>query len=101
MGWEDTCARRPGMSTSGMSAPTGSRARVSDTAKEPALAHVDSNVALLETPRGKAEKAAEAAAKPWTMQRTVAMGALFVAGLWVFCFAMSHLLIHALLRVTY
>ena len=86
MGWEDQFARRPG------AAGVTSRARVEDAA-------VSSDV-LLETP-GKADQLANAAtAAPWSMRQTVGAGALFVTGLWIFCFAMSHLLIFALLRVT-
>ena len=84
MGWENTCAQRPGQA-----------------AAPPPIEHGASSAALLEPVVSKAERLAEEeAAKPWSVRKHFGVGALFIGGLWLTCFLLTWMLIHALLRVT-
>ena len=98
MGWEDTCARRPG--TAAGAPPSAARARIGDSSGDTVLGRAASTEALLPSSASKAEQLAQTS-EVWSTRKTMGMGALFVAGLWVFCFSFSHLLIYALLRITY
>ena len=97
MGWEQTCAKRPGASSSQKMIdrdPYEGRSSAPSATMLKASFQGESTAAMLDKRRD------EQGWHNWSTPRHVGVAFLCILGLWIFCFGTSAIMIEALLRIT-
>ena len=84
MGWESQCGQRPGTAAA--------LARSSATTPE-------ANAAVF-VPANNNEEEDDAFNREWNWRKFLTVGFMFIVALWLACFTITSLLVHALIRVT-